>query len=394
MIRENSFFGFILLLPIIFFLAACNNDESNPINETPHSFNAAISAYDLVSKMTVGWNLGNTLDAHSDGKKETATATVAGIERKWVGRVTTKENITALREAGFNTIRIPVTWFKVCDEQFNIREDWMARVREIVDYAVDNDMYILLNTHHDEYIFKFMDAEIEESLKTFKKIWEQIADTFKWYNEKLVFEGLNEPRTKGSRYEWSGGTQEERDNLNTYYQVFVDTVRASGGYNDKRLLLINTYAASSGEVAVNALKLPVDIESDRIIVSIHAYEPYNFALNTGTSAVSTWDENTGSATIKQLIDRAYYAFVHKGIPVIIGEFGAMDRNNEATRALWAEFYTSYAKKMGMPCIWWDNHVFSGNGERFGLLNRATNTFTYPLVVEGLMKGAGVIVSEP
>jgi endoglucanase len=264
-------------------------------------------------------------------------------------------------------------------------------------------MYIILNTHHDEYIFDFADAKMTESIKAFKKIWGQIADTFKDYDEKLIFEALNEPGnlTPGSN-KWGGGTPEQRANLNTYYQAFVDTVRASGGHNDKRILMINTYAASGTvAVAVNDLVLPTDTVPNKLIVSVHSYVPDGFAFpraeptpqypnRTGTAA---WSKNNTSDTnpITTVIDRVYDKFVSAEIPVVMGEFGAVNKKNDAARAEWAEFYVSYAKSKGIPCLWWDNQVFNEDGgENFGLLSRVINLFEFPAVLRGLMKGAGVI----
>ncbi len=340
-------------------------------------------AAEIVSNIKAGWNLGNTLDCN-DLDWLGNNPTVSQLETAWGNPVTTKANIDALKNAGFNAIRIPVSWAKCTDANYNIRADWMARVKEVVDYAVANDMYIFLNSHHDENLFKFRDQDVEESLKAFKKIWEQIAGAFKDYDEKLIFEGLNEPRTKGSPAEWTGGTAEEHNNVNAYYQVFVDVVRASGGNNSKRVLMINPYGASAEAVAMNGLKIPDDVVENRIIVSIHAYAPYDFALNKD-SPVNTWSKNNSADTkpITDPLNRAYNTFISKGIPVIMGEFGAMNKNNIATRAEWARYYVSYAKDKGIPCFWWDNGVVSGDGEKFGLLNRETNNFTFPAIVEAL-----------
>ena len=347
-----------------------------------------LTAVEVVSAIRAGWNLGNTLDATGGS----ASSTVLQLETLWIKTQTTKANVDALKDAGFNAIRIPVSWAKCADANYIIRADWMARVKEIVDYAVANDMYILLNTHHDEDLFKFMNADVDKSLIAFRKIWEQIAEAFKNYDEKLIFEGLNEPRTKGSSKEWNGGTAEEHNNLNTYYQVFVDAVRASGGNNKKRILMVNTYAASAEAIAINALKIPNDIIKDKIIVSIHAYTPYNFALNTN-AAYNTWDKNKTADTdpIKTPLDRAYNTFVSKGIPVIFGEFGAMNKNNVDARAEWAKYYVDYAHSKGIPCVWWDNGAVSGSGEKFGLLDRNTNIFIFPAIVESL---TGVTVAGP
>jgi endoglucanase len=410
--KETLFFTVIIAMV---FIMGCNNSNSNRtvksgnsnggdkhegyINNTYASaqpFND-LTAVELVAKIKIGWNLGNTLD--TSGNTETgfswlgggiyANTSVSQMETAWGNTVTTKANIDAIKGAGFNTVRIPVTWHKACDDNYNIRADWMERITEVVNYVVENDMYIILNTHHDEVLFKFTNAEMDESLKAFKKIWEQIAENFKHYNEKLIFEGLNEPRTKDSPNEWSGGTVIEHIVLNRHYPVFVDTVRASGSNNAKRLLMITTYAASADAPAMNALTLPSDNIANKLIVSIHSYTPYNFALNTN-KALNTWDPNNLSDTspITGMLDRVYDKFVINGIPVIMGEFGAMNKDNEDARAVWAEFYVSYAKSKNIPCVWWDNGAFTGDGELFGLINRKDNTFPYPKVITALMRGAG------
>jgi len=151
--------------------------------------------------------------------------------------------------------------------------------------------------------------------------------------------------------------------------------------------MINTYGASTEPNAINDLEIPADNANSKIIVSVHIYAPYYFVLSTNNT-YNTWDKNkmTDTNPITEPIDRAYNAFVCKGIPVIIGEFGAMNKNNIDARAEWAEFFVYYANSKGIPCFWWDNGAVSGDGERFGLLDRRTNTFTYPTIVEALIKG--------
>ena len=346
-----------------------------------------LSAAELTAKIKVGWNLGNTLDVVYP-KLSGKDVTVWEMETGWHNPVTTKEMITTIKNAGFNTIRIPVTWCKTIDDDFNIRKDWMDRVTEVANYAVDNNMIIILNTHHDESIFKFTDAETEKSLAVFKKVWEQIAAAFKDYDENLILEALNEPRTIKSEFEWKGGTSEERANLNKHYQVFVDTVRNSGGNNGRRILMINTYAASIRQCAIEDLIIPSDTAQNKIIASIHAYEPNGFALNTkpvGTEgSTDKWsvDNPDDIFPITDPVDRAYSAFVSKGIPVVIGEFGALNKNNTETRTIWAEYSVRYAKSKGIPCVWWDN----GNDNHFLLLDRRNNTIKYPSIIDALMKG--------
>jgi len=379
----------LVLLAILFF--SCNKDNSPSLDESddgssvqvipgdPKPFRD-ISASDLVAEIKLGWNLGNTLDANPD-------------ETSWGNPLTKKSNIDALKAAGFNAIRIPVSWSHHVDKNYKINSSFMKRVKEIVGYAIDNDMYILLNTHHDEGIFKFQNKDMEKSKAAFKKIWLQIAEQFKNENEKLIFEGLNEPRTVGSPAEWIGGTTEERNNLNVMEQIFVDAVRSRGSNNVKRILLISTYAASAEQAAMSGVKIPDDPSNPtvkKIVVSVHAYSPYNFALNKGAGSVSTWSKSNSSDTsgVNTPLDRAYNTFVSKGIPVIFGEFGALDKkNNIASRAEWAEYYVSYAKSKGIPCFWWDNGVVTGDGELFGLLNRRDNKFYFPAIKDALIKGA-------
>ena len=269
----------------------------------------------------------------------------------------------------------------------------MARVKEVVGYAVANDMYIIINTHHDNSIFKLLDNEMAQTKIALTNIWKQIALTFRDYNEKLIFEGLNEPRTMGTPNEWNGGTKEERDNLNVLNQLFVDVVRASGGNNLKRILMIPTYAASVSDNAVNDLKIPTDNANtkNKIVVSVHSYAPYNFALNLGEGSVKIWDKtNTNDRSqIEYGLDIVYDSFVSKGIPVIMGEMGALNKDNLAYRVEWTKYYISYARSKNIPCFWWDNGRMGishsqDDGETFGIIDRRNNAFPYPEIIDALI----------
>ncbi|MCL2765149.1 MAG: glycoside hydrolase family 5 protein [Treponema sp.] len=364
----------------------------------PQPFND-ISAAQLVSDIRTGWNLGNALDATDyDEKWIFYDSPLSWIETCWFNPVITKENVAAIKNAGFNAIRIPVSWSKAVDRSktssrrnYIIRSDWMDRVTEVINYAVELDLYIIINTHHDEDIFKFKNAQKAESLRAFRIIWEQIAYNFRNYNEKLIFQGLNEPRTKGSAAEWAGGTAEERAVINEYYQVFVDTVRTSGGNNSKRVLMINTYAAASTVSSVNDLLIPKDTTPDKIIVSIHLYSPYTFSYGATivNGAVRTWDKNNPSdiAPVIEGIDLVYNKFIKAGIPVIIGEYGAEDQNNIDARAGHTEFLVGYAMSKGIRCFWWDGGhapVRLEGSASFRILNRHTNQFVFPQIVTAIM----------
>lgn len=342
---------------------------------------AAITAKDVVSEMKIGWSLGNTLDStNTSALKESAPRV---WETCWGNPETTKELIKTVTDRGFNVIRIPVSWgdHLLVAEDYKIVDSWMDRVQEVVDYAYEEGVYVILNIHHEEWHMPYYDNQ-EQAAHILERVWTQIADRFKDYDEHLLFEGMNEPRKKGTEWEWNGGDQEGWDVVNHLNSVFIDTIRNSGGNNPYRILMIPGYAANCWE-GIKHVEVPED--DNKIIVSVHAYEPYNFALNiTGTKV---WNKDTWNidAIMKSLDD----LFISKGIPVVIGEFGAMykdDPKNLEERAAWAEYYVRAAKKIGVPCCWWDNGSFEGDGELFGLIDRETYEWKYEAVVDGLFKG--------
>lgn len=339
--------------------------------------NGSKSAKQIVDKMKVGWNLGNSLDCVGSwisGDLEHETA--------WGNVKTTKAMIDAVKKAGFNTVRIPVSWGEHMDSNGKVSSAWMDRVQEVVDYAYDNGMYVILNTHHDTGWIKLTEKDEAAVSKKYKYLWKQIAERFKDYDEKLIFEGLNEPRTEGSAKEWIGGTKAEWDVLNRLLKDFVSTVRAGDGYNKTRLLMVTPYAASSSYSAMAALEIPDD---SMIAVSVHAYIPYNAAFN-GDSGEKTLSDG-GKREIDTLMSNIDKLYLSKDIPVIIGEFGSVNKNNTEGRIEIAKYYVSCAKKYGVPCIWWDNGGFGVGSENFGLLNRKTLEWVYPEIVKALTDAA-------
>lgn len=356
-------------------------------------FDTAVTAVEFTSRINVGWNLGNTLDATGTGLQS---------ETAWGNPETTPDMIQAVKDAGFNAVRIPVTWEGHMDESYNIDPEWMARVKTVVNYAYDLDMYVILNMHHEEWQCPYADKQ-EAIAEQLTACWTQIAEAFKGYDEHLIFEGMNEPRWKNTEWEWNGGNDEGRAVVNYLNGVFVDAVRATGGNNEYRFLMICPYAANCGEPALSALEVK---DPARTIVSVHAYIPYSFALADSGSAMWVETKPVSTQDIDTLADVLNRLFVSKGIAVIIGETGArsryMDITDEETgekktvvndeyRAAWAEYYFSTFKQMGIPCFWWDNGAFL-SGETFGLMKRGIlygNEWRYPELMEGIMKGAGV-----
>lgn len=335
-----------------------------------------ISSMELVKEIKIGWSLGNTLDA-TGGNGLSA-------ETSWGNPVTTKKMIDDIVAAGFNIIRIPVTWEKHFDEEYNIDTAWLDRVQQVVDYAIDNDAFVILNLHHESWNYPYYD-NYEKASAILTALWTQIAYRFQNYDEHLIFEGMNEPRKVGTNVEWSGGDQEGWDVVNKLNADFIATIRQAPGNNPLRHLMIPTYAANSGGQAMYALEVPDD---DKVIVSLHAYIPYNFALSDSEFNIFQPDNTTHTKPITSLMELIDKCYLQNNIPVIIGEFGARAKGgNTADRALWAEFYVDEAQKYGIPCVWWDNNCMFSPGEAFGLYSRDMNKFSYQEIVDALMKAA-------
>ncbi|MDR0963296.1 MAG: glycoside hydrolase family 5 protein [Clostridium sp.] len=340
------------------------------------------TATEVVEQMTIGWNLGNTFDATNSSLPKDAEP--LKWETGWGNPVTTPELIQTILDKGFNVIRIPVTWNDhLIGQDYQIEESWMDRVQEVVDYAYDQGAYVILNTHHESWNHPYY-ANKEKGSTILRAIWTQIANRFCDYDEHLIFEGMNEPRKIGTPVEWTGGDEEGWEMVNEFNRIFIETVRAAGGNNPQRILMIPAYGANCW-VGMEHLEVPR--EDDRIIVSVHAYEPYEFALNV--SGRGNWNEDT--VNIDQIMAKLKTLFIDKGIPVVLGEFGAMTKSAEGNtkdRAAWAKYYVSAAGNIGVPCVWWDNGAFEGSGELFGIINRETCEWQYPEIVEALLEGAG------
>lgn len=346
-------------------------------------------AMQFVEDMKLGWNLGNTFDA-VDANHLTVELE---YEKVWNGYYTTEEMIDAIKEAGFNTVRLPVSWHNhLVDDSYTISEVWMDRVNEVVDWCIERDMYVILNIHHDsstEFVYPLEEYE-EQSIAYLTAIWTQLAERYKDYDEHLLFESINEPRLVGHQFEWwlnpnNEDCKEAIACINRYNQVFVDLVRASGGNNATRYLMCPGYGASPDGALNNGFILPTDTIENKIIVSVHAYTPYNFALDAGGTDTWSIENQTDVTNMVGFMDKLYNKFISKGVAVIIGEFGARNKyNNIEARTEFAAYYVAAARARGMTCCWWDNNAFIGTGENFGLLNRSGINWVYPEIVEAMM----------
>lgn len=350
-------------------------------------------ALHFTQSMKVGWNLGNTFDAFDcDWLSDKLD-----YESAWVGVRTTPQLFETLKDAGFASVRIPVSWRNhVSGEDFTIDADWLARVKEVVGYALDSGLYVILNTHHDvEKEYLFPDEEhLDQSIRYLTSLWRQIAEVFQEDGDQLLFESMNEPRLKGTPIEWWLNPSDPKSSeavqcINALNQAFVDTVRAAGGGNASRYLLVPGYGASLDGALHEKFTLPTDTLDNRLIVSVHAYTPYAFALQPPdeSGSISTFDptRQRDRAEIDRLMQSLYGRFIQNGIPVVIGEYGVRDKDgNLRDRADYIAYYVAAAGARGIPCFVWDNHSFTGSGEKFGLLDRKTNTFVFPEIIESMM----------
>ena len=339
----------------------------------------------------IGWNLGNTMDAYDDSRRGDDLS----IESCWCGTMTTKEMFASVREQGFSTVRIPVSWHNhVSGDDFTINEPWLDRVQELVDWALECDLHVIVNIHHDDSkAYLYPDEEhFENSLRYVTSIWSQVAPRFADYDERLIFEAMNEPRLVGTSHEWwfergNAECMEAAECLNRLTQAFVDTVRAAGGRNADRYLMVPGYDAAPGNTDPAFFRLPQDSADNRIIVSTHGYIPYSFALDRSGTDTFEIGRLQDTSEIGSTMNTLYERFISLGIPVVMGEFGALDKSNLQRRVDWTAYYVASASARGIPCIWWDNAAFNTTGENFGLLNRRTMEWPFPEIVQALTRYA-------
>lgn len=364
------------------------------------------SAFDITSQMVIGWNLGNSLDSTNDNL--TMDSSPKKFAMAWGNPEPTKELIEAVKNGGFNTIRIPTTWYQhlYLDESTNtykIDTKWLAYVKQFVDYAYDMDMFVILNVHHENWVnvAKFTDETYNDASKKLNDIWSCLAETFKDYDQHLVFEGMNEPRETNnpSNSEWGDGDANSWNYINRLNKVFVDAVRGQGSsYNKERLLMLPGYHAGNSVSTVRAIEIPEN--SGNVALSVHAYNPYFFCMDTSNMANHTYPGASGYGsdykTELQTMFNSYKSIIaEKNVPIVMGEFSASDFNNTESRINWAKDYLSLAKDAGIPCVLWDNNVVadgnSDNGEAHGYIYRLTNTW-YPNsapVIAAMMDTVGV-----
>ncbi len=352
----------------------------------PDNTGMSSNAVELASNMRVGWNLMNTMEA-------------IGGETNWGNPKTTNAMIAAVKDAGFNAVRIPCSWDQYIDDEetYHIKTSWMNRVQEVVDYCIDNDLYVILNIHWDGGWMEenCTEDQQEEVTNKLELIWKQIAIRFRNYDEQLLFAGANEP---------NADDQTEADVLNAYMQTFVDVVRATGGRNAYRNLIIQS-PYTDIDKAETYTTLPVDEVENRLFAEVHYYAPYQFCLmeedadwgniyyfwgapyhlEDAAGRYPDWDCEEDYLTNQ--FGKMKTKFVDQGVPVILGEFGAIhcdlgsntewQQKHDESRAYFYETVAREAKNNGLVPFCWDNEI----------IDRSGNTVGDSLTYQGLIKGA-------
>jgi hypothetical protein len=309
------------------------------------------SAKDAVNNMGVGWNLGNTLDAVNwEGTDGWNWSSPSEHEQGWGQPVTKPELMKMMKEAGIGAIRVPVTWFQEMDADGKVNDAFMKRVHEVVDYVIDNGMYCIINVHHDtgdhNLHWLVADGSVYSSVKAkYEYLWEQIATEFKDYDHHLLFESYNEMLDSKNTWNEPSDKTDGYNAINNYAKSFVSAVRATGGNNAERNLVINTYSASNSPAAMKALELPE--ESGHIIFQIHNYPDWQ-------------SESHARELVDYLISTIKTNLMSKGAPVIVGEYSTFCvwperdwyyENREV--ALYAmDYFIKRTKEEGIGTFYW------------------------------------------
>lgn len=351
----------------------------------------------FVSAMGAGWNLGNQLEAANNGVPS---------ETAWGNPTITENLIKAVKNAGFTSIRIPVSYMGHIgsDSNYTVDASWLNRVQQVVDMCVNNGLYAIINMHGDGYTtldggWLFCGSSNQTAIKAkYKAVWKQIATKFKNYDQHLVFESMNE------EFDGTYGTPSSTAyaNINAYNQIFVDTVRQTGGNNAKRWLMIPGWNTNITYTVGNyGFSLPTDnyrdrsISTPRIMISVHYYDPWDFCGEESSNVTQWGDTATNSAktsswgdesALKSQFSSLYNKFVAAGYPVVIGEYGSIDKSaydstSAAQRAEFAKKVCTYAKKYGMVPVLWDNGYTGTYG--FGVIDRSTCKVTQQKIIDAI-----------
>lgn len=364
-----------IALSLVLILSIISLNFSNVL---VHAEDFTMTGAELVSKIRVGWNLGNTMESNEPrgGAVWPNPVSVNTVETAWANPTTTQAIISKVYNAGFNAVRIPISWgvfVSETDGDYTIRQDWLDRIKEIVSYAYTHNMYVIINMHHDDgkwLSISGTDAEFDVVVEKYKQIWTRVATEFKDYNEKLIFEAANEI-TATTLFDgcgtstgkcWWGHSSAVFTRMGRLYQEFYNAVRTSGGNNNKRYLMYPTYGAQWHSNQYNNVWLP---ENDtHTIVDIHWYTPLT----------STDDRNYFTS----LIGKYKSKFIDNGIGVVFGEAGLTKSNQSSLGTNYSERFVKAAAEKGIKTFLWDD------GGNFQVLNRKTLAWVNPSYVAAIL----------
>ncbi len=351
-------------------LSMCGTVVSMDIfeNDTVEATTEPTTAIDIVNDMGAGWNLGNTFDCCNITWMNPSKP--SDIETAWGNVTTTEEMISTISSYGFDSVRIPVTWYQMTDDNGDINDDYLARVKEVVDYCFDNDMYAIVNMHWDDSNatsggknwLGTADSDLVSVETKYTTMWKEISTYFADYDYHLVFESNNEPSIS-------------TNNLITLNQDFVDTVRSTGGNNDDRLLLISSPEANLDKACSSSFTMPND-SANMLAVSVHYYYPSTFCVADKTSTwgyQTTWGTAEDLTTVVNNFNKLTSTYVDNGIPVILGEYGVLtnDEKDDASLKLFLKTIASQSYNTnGISAFLWD----SGNGGDMQYFDRKNLTF--------------------
>lgn len=335
-----------------------------------------LSSLEITAEMAPGVNLWNTLDAVCWWCPNSSNGLVS--ETVWGNPYTKPETMQTIASRGFKSIRIPVTWFNHMGPapDYKIDKAWMDRVEDVVNYALKANLYAIINIHHDDYKSDrpgswLVTTAARQAVVTnqIEKVWSQIATRFKDYGDYLIFETMNEPREVGSKEEWTGGSKEHRDVMNALNLAVVNTIRSTGGNNLKRFIMLPQVGANVNSALENMI---IPNGDKNTIVAVHAYSPYNFCLNE--SGTNLWGTTSEITEIRNMATSLKNKFVSQGIGVVMGEWGAIDKDNIDQRINYYQTYSNLFKANSITTMAW---IYS--------LNRQKLTWDNPLLEEAILQ---------
>ena len=294
-----------------------------------------MTTMELVRDMGIGINLGNTMESAGDWIAQWGDGTVSSYETAWGSPVITQSMIQGMADEGFGVVRVPVAWSNMMGDNYTISPEYTARVQQIADWVIDADMYCIINIHWDNGWVNDFPKDVDGCMRRYEIMWTQIADAFKDYDDHLMFESQNEELGWDSIWNPWGGSDEEKQQsyalVNRVNQKFVDVIRASGGNNPERHLLISGYNTGIDRTCDPLFRMPVD-PAGRMAVSVHYYTPAGFAILEEDASWAknrtTWGTDADFAELNQQMDMMKTNYIDKGIPVIIGEYGCPTKGND------------------------------------------------------------------